>query len=534
MGRLPHLGSGAPGPNVAWDHKDRLLRADIGGGGAAFYVYDGSGERVRKVWEKAAGLVEEHIYLGGFEIFRRHGGAIGAGTAMLQRETLHVMDDRRRVALVETRTLDVAGNDQAPRQLIRYQLNNQVGSSCLELDQRAQIVSYEEYAPFGSSTYQAVRSRTETAKRYRSTGKERDEESGLYYHGARYAIPWLGRWSSTDPSGIVDGLNLYRYCRNNPVALSDPTGKLAGEENLDPETMRLIAATVAAALTRAAPAAAALTTTGVGVGTGTAAGGTAVGGLTMLELAALGLVAAQALAAVAEGLAVRNYMQRSASIVRYGNPYGVPKDDFFPVLRELRKIRTEPYPEPQPRPKPKPDADKDKDQKPRLGRIYVTYTKYNTETKRYYSGRTSAVIDLDLPWAPQADAAVAARDANHHKDESTEPNGSGFLPAQRDQYAVGYAVNYEERYRDIGYVAIRGREQQLIDYHGKQKADELGIKDFKGGAQSDTRPGTTLTENAVRGVAKDNLAGEVFHRASDFKFGPLAPFTGDKVAVPSR
>ena len=175
-----------------WDYKDQLRQTDLGGGGAAYYVYDASGQRVRKVWEKAPGLTEERIYLGGFEIFRRHGGPIGANTATLERETLHVMDDKQRIALVETRTLDTAGNDPAPRQLIRYQFGNHLGSASLELDDQAQIISYEEYTPYGSSTYQAVRSQTETAKRYRYTGKERDEESGLYYHGARYYAPWLG------------------------------------------------------------------------------------------------------------------------------------------------------------------------------------------------------------------------------------------------------------------------------------------------------------------------------------------------------
>ncbi len=113
------------------------------------------------------------------------------------------MDDKQRIALVETRTLDTAGNDQAPRQLIRYQFGNHLGSASLELDEQAQIISYEEYAPYGSSTYQAVRSQTETAKRYRYTGKERDEESGLYYHGARYYAPWLGRWASCDPKALT-------------------------------------------------------------------------------------------------------------------------------------------------------------------------------------------------------------------------------------------------------------------------------------------------------------------------------------------
>jgi len=231
MLRMPHLGGGA-GPNMHWDHKDQLRQTNLGGGGTAYYVYNASGQRVRKVWEKAPGLTEERIYLGGFEIFRRHGGPIGADTATLERETLHVMDDKQRIALVETRTLDSAGNDQAQRQLIRYQFGNHLGSASLELDGQAQVISYEEYAPYGSSTYQAVRSQTETAQRYRYTGKERDEESGLYYHGARYYSAWLGRWASTDQLGVLDGINVYLYAHSNPIRKIDPSGN-AGEDFSD-------------------------------------------------------------------------------------------------------------------------------------------------------------------------------------------------------------------------------------------------------------------------------------------------------------
>jgi RHS repeat-associated protein len=61
-------------------------------------------------------------------------------------------------------------------------------------------------------------------RRYRYTGKERDEETGLYYHGARYYAPWLGRWTAADPAGLVDGINRYTYTHDNPVIYFDPTG----------------------------------------------------------------------------------------------------------------------------------------------------------------------------------------------------------------------------------------------------------------------------------------------------------------------
>lgn len=237
MVRMPHLGVGSDEANMAWDCRDRLVRTGLGGGGTAHYTYDASGQRVRKVWLKSTGLIEERIYLGVFEVFRRHEGSptdpISADTATLERETLHVMDDKQRIALVETRTLDTRGRDEAPRQLVRYQFGNHLGSGSLELNDLAQIISYEEYAPYGSSTYQAVRTEKETAKRYRYTGKERDEESGLYYHGARYCAPCLGQWISTDPKDLVDGPGLYRYSLSNPVRFSDPSGTKTIEQKIE-------------------------------------------------------------------------------------------------------------------------------------------------------------------------------------------------------------------------------------------------------------------------------------------------------------
>ncbi|QEA39651.1 toxin [Pistricoccus aurantiacus] len=221
---------------MQWDYKDQLQLTqrqkvndeDVDGverhGERTWYIYDASGQRVRKVTELAnhGGIKDERIYLGGFEVFRSYQGPFNARTLKLERETLHVTDDKRRIALVEMRTL---GDEQdVPQRLIRYQFGNHLGSSSLELDEQAQIISYEEYAPYGSSTYQAARSQTETAKRYRYTGKERDEESGLYYHGARYYAAWLGRWANCDPVGIVDGANLYQYCRCMPVKGTDPCG----------------------------------------------------------------------------------------------------------------------------------------------------------------------------------------------------------------------------------------------------------------------------------------------------------------------
>ena len=225
--QMPHL------TRADWDYRDQLVATSRQAVNdfpppatlpqTTYYVYDNGGQRVRKVCEKSPGLIEERIYLGGFEIFRRHDGAITPDSVTLERETLHITDDKQRIALVEIRTL--GSEPSVPRLLVRYQVANHLGSASLELDEQARIISYEEYSPFGSTTYQAARNQLETAKRYRYTGKERDEESGLYYHGARYYAPWLGRWIACDPAGINSSLNLFAYVRLDPVSLFDPDGK---------------------------------------------------------------------------------------------------------------------------------------------------------------------------------------------------------------------------------------------------------------------------------------------------------------------
>jgi RHS repeat-associated protein len=114
------------------------------------------------------------------------------------------MDDERRIALAETKTIDtVSGGTGTTRW--RFQLDNHLGSALIELDHAGAVISYEEYHPYGSTAFSAAKAGVEvSAKRYRYTGKERDEETGLYYHGARYYAPWLGRWTAADPLGLAD------------------------------------------------------------------------------------------------------------------------------------------------------------------------------------------------------------------------------------------------------------------------------------------------------------------------------------------
>ncbi|WP_166459562.1 SpvB/TcaC N-terminal domain-containing protein [Amycolatopsis pithecellobii] len=206
-------------PLMRWNHRNQLSATarqvvNAGTPETTYYVYDAAGQRLRKVTETARGARKnERIQVGGYEIYREY----RAGTVALERETLHMRDTARRIALVETTATG------APA--IRYQLADHAGSARVELDQDGGLITYEDYHPFGTTAFQSGRSGAEVSlKRYRYTGKERDDETGFALHGARSYAPWLGRWVSPDPAGLVDGTNLYRYCRNSPVVFADPAG----------------------------------------------------------------------------------------------------------------------------------------------------------------------------------------------------------------------------------------------------------------------------------------------------------------------
>lgn len=201
MTSMPHL------EDMGWNFKEELIktirqrRTDGDTPETTYYQYDGQGQRIRKITENQADAdstparKEERIYMEGYELYKKHSG----NNAGLERISLSLMDNQHRFVMIETRNnID----DGTEKHLVRYQLHNHLGSASLELDgtDHAKVISYEEYHPYGTTAYQAKNAAIKSAaKCYRYTGMERDEESGLEYHSARYYLPWLGRWLSCDP-----------------------------------------------------------------------------------------------------------------------------------------------------------------------------------------------------------------------------------------------------------------------------------------------------------------------------------------------
>ena len=80
--------------------------------------------------------------------------------------------------------------------------------------------------PFGETMAEQITSSGYYQNHYKFNGKELDNETGMYYYGARYYEPRLSVWMSVDP--LMDkyaGISPYAYCVNNPIILVDPKGR---------------------------------------------------------------------------------------------------------------------------------------------------------------------------------------------------------------------------------------------------------------------------------------------------------------------
>ena len=216
------------GQALDWDERNRLRRTvqtahRDGSADDEWYVYDGDGRRLRKTRHWRAGSqwqIEEVRYLPGLELHeRRQTNQAGGEAKVIEQWQVARQDDARLLRWTQGLP-DGLSNDR-----LRYGVADHLGSPVLELDESGQIISREEYYPYGGTALWAGRGEVEADyKTVRYSGKERDR-TGLYYYGYRYYAPWLARWLNPDPARSVDGLNLFRFVRNRPMSLIDGDGR---------------------------------------------------------------------------------------------------------------------------------------------------------------------------------------------------------------------------------------------------------------------------------------------------------------------
>jgi RHS repeat-associated protein len=206
-----------------WDHADRLIgfvnrpaASTASPSVEARYLYGADGLRVKK-WMRKNGLGagESSIYIDG--IFEHHRWGVAHKE---ENNRLHVMDNQSRIALVRAG----ATHPQDGGPAVQFHLGDHLGSSHIivggDTADADELFNREEYFPYGETSFGSF-----TKKRYRFTGKEQDEESGLHYHGARYYAPWLASWVACDPAFANKSVSSYVYASNQPIKFVDPDGR---------------------------------------------------------------------------------------------------------------------------------------------------------------------------------------------------------------------------------------------------------------------------------------------------------------------
>ena len=165
-------------------------------------VYDGDGGRVKKVTTSQGHKVTS-IYIGSLYEEDSEGNA-----------KCHIFLGSNRAFTIDHRlsTIDCY-----------YYHSDHLGSSNIISDSQGNQAQLLEYTPFGLTK----RAEGEYNTNYRFTGKLFDN-TGLYYYGARYYDPELGRFITADPTiqhpYDPQDFNRYAYARNNPIKYIDPTG----------------------------------------------------------------------------------------------------------------------------------------------------------------------------------------------------------------------------------------------------------------------------------------------------------------------
>jgi RHS repeat-associated protein len=193
--------------SYTYDAHSQITQVD---GGAATYTYDAEGHRLRK--DVAGSPATEYIYFGD-EIIAEKNAATGAWTN-------YVFFDGERVA-----------RQDFPSNAVSYYFSDHLKTTDIVADAQGNIKNESDFYPWGGE----LQFINNDSNHYKFTGKERDNETGLDYFGARYYSNGLGRWISADwsatpiPVPYADfedpqTLNLYSYVRNLPTTRADADG----------------------------------------------------------------------------------------------------------------------------------------------------------------------------------------------------------------------------------------------------------------------------------------------------------------------
>ena len=114
-------------------------------------------------------------------------------------------------------------NDTTREETFFYH-SDHLGSTSYITDKDANITQFDVYLPYGELLVDEHSSSEDMP--YKFNGQELDEETGLYYYGARYMDPKISMWLGVDPlTEDYNNISAYLHCHGNPIVMTDPDGQ---------------------------------------------------------------------------------------------------------------------------------------------------------------------------------------------------------------------------------------------------------------------------------------------------------------------
>ena len=181
----------------SWDYENRLTQVTLpGSGGTVLFKYDPFGRRIQK---SSTNGITNYLYSGENAV-----ADVDSSGAFIARYLQSGDVDQPLASAIATGTF--------------FFETDELGS-VTSLSSAGGLTDTYTYKPFGITTATGTNS-----NRFRYTGREWDQETGLYYYRARYYAPEFGRFTTEDPIGVGGGISPFAYTDNNPLRWADPFG----------------------------------------------------------------------------------------------------------------------------------------------------------------------------------------------------------------------------------------------------------------------------------------------------------------------
>ena len=182
----------------AWNVRNQLVQS-----GDYSFTYDYSGQRIKSI---NASSGEKTIFVNKYLEIRPDSALY------------YFWAGPTRIASLEiSKNAEGSLNDPSTG-IITYFHQDHLGSVALATNENGEVIQINDYAPYGSITYNDSSSSSQSP--YSFSGKEYSQDLGLYYFEARWYDPEVGHFISPDP---IDGIS-YAYAENNPLRYLDPFG----------------------------------------------------------------------------------------------------------------------------------------------------------------------------------------------------------------------------------------------------------------------------------------------------------------------